>query len=113
MKNIPETNAPWIYTYDKITGVEYFKVRNRASSKQRVLREGLIVDCDEEDNVVGIEIVEQENKTPENAKKEILQELLKKTENGGFAPPWGAGSASGSRANSAVRQWAENKLKEL
>src|SRR3990167_2971171 len=49
------------------------------------------------------------------AKKEILQELLKKTENGGFAPLQlygGVASAGngGAIANSAVRQWAESKL---
>src|SRR3990167_5020824 len=47
------------------------------------------------------------------AKRDILNELLGKTSNGGFAPYMGFGSMSGGMANSAVRQWAENKLKEL
>ena|SRR3990167_5735500 len=49
----------------------------------------------------------------QEAKREILQELLKKTENGGFAPMIDYDSSSGAIANIAVRRWAENKLKEL
>ena len=107
MRKIPKTNTSWLYNHDRIAGVEYILVKKKASSKQRVLREGLIVDFDEEDTVVGVEII------PQKTAKEILIELLKKTENGGFAPPFGYGSASGAMANIAVWKWTKNKLKEL
>ena len=120
MKNIPETNTPWLYTHDKSIGTEYIKIRQGNSASQKVLREGLIVDINEEGEVVGVEILSQElgkssdcEKHCKEAKRDILHELLGKTENGGFAPPKGFGSASGGITNIAVRHWAENKLKEL
>src|SRR3990167_11002828 len=60
MKNIPETNTPWLYTHDKSIGTEYIKIRQGNSASQKVLREGLIVDLNEEGEVVGVEILSQE-----------------------------------------------------